>query len=251
MADFTILPVIDLLAGQVVHGDGGDRAQYQPIRSRIAADSTPAAVAHAFRQLGCRQVYIADLDALAGATPQWSAYQHILRQGLSLWIDAGLSSPDHIDEFWHSCQARELCPNMILALESWYELSQLPDAISRAGASRLIMSIDLRDGTPLTRDPSSASRTPSQIFDIVVRAGFEQVIVLDLASVGRGTGCRTLSLCAEWHKRYPQVRLVTGGGVRTLDDLMEIKRAGCTAALVASALHQGVLRPSDLHGASA
>jgi len=40
--------------------------------------------------------------------------------------------------------------------------------------------------------------------------------------------------------------LIAGGGVRGLADLTALARAGCNAALVASALHDGKLLPEDL-----
>jgi len=43
-----IIPVIDLMHGQVVRGIAGQRHTYQPIQSRLVASADPMAVARAF-----------------------------------------------------------------------------------------------------------------------------------------------------------------------------------------------------------
>jgi uncharacterized protein related to proFAR isomerase len=45
------------------------------------------------------------------------------------------------------------------------------------------------------------------------------------------------------------VDLIAGGGVRGLDDLKALADAGCDAALVASALHDGRLSREDIERA--
>src|SRR4051794_13777326 len=87
-----VLPVIDLMRGLVVRGVGGRRESYEPIRSLLCDDARPASVARALAEAGFRQTYVADLDAIAGAPPAWSTYAELIRAGLDLWVDAGISS---------------------------------------------------------------------------------------------------------------------------------------------------------------
>lgn len=63
----TIIPVIDLMRGQVVKAVGGDRAQYAPIRTPLSPNASPVEVAKGFLTLApFKRLYLADLDALAG-----------------------------------------------------------------------------------------------------------------------------------------------------------------------------------------
>ena len=65
-----ILPVIDLKGGLVVRGVAGRRQEYRPVVSRLTPSSRPIDVAGAFRDhLGLDHLYLADLDAIAGAAP--------------------------------------------------------------------------------------------------------------------------------------------------------------------------------------
>src|SRR5437868_5115866 len=86
-----ILPVMDLLRGQVVRAVAGRRAEYRPIVSRLAASADPVAIAHAFRaRLGVEELYIADLDAIGGAAPALPLFRSLAAAGFQLWVDAGL-----------------------------------------------------------------------------------------------------------------------------------------------------------------
>jgi phosphoribosylformimino-5-aminoimidazole carboxamide ribotide isomerase len=76
------------------------------------------------------------------------------------------------------------------------------------------------------------------------------MIVLDLAQVGMGQGVGTQCLCRTLRCLAPELQIVAGGGVRGPDDLDSLERAGCDAALVASALHDGRLSAVDYGGRS-
>jgi phosphoribosylformimino-5-aminoimidazole carboxamide ribotide isomerase len=68
------------------------------------------------------------------------------------------------------------------------------------------------------------------------------MIVLDVAAVGTGRGVPTLPLCRELAARFPQLRLITGGGLRTTQDLLALNGEPLDAVLVATALHNGAIR---------
>jgi phosphoribosylformimino-5-aminoimidazole carboxamide ribotide isomerase len=55
----------------------------------------------------------------------------------------------------------------------------------------------------------------------------------------RGLG--TLDLCRRLRAARPSLELISGGGVRSHDDLRLLSSAGCDWVLVASALHDGRL----------
>ena len=63
-----LLPVMDLLDGQVVRAIAGQRANYRPIVSGLVGSAEPAAVMRALLGLArFSGFYIADLDAIARA----------------------------------------------------------------------------------------------------------------------------------------------------------------------------------------
>jgi phosphoribosylformimino-5-aminoimidazole carboxamide ribotide isomerase len=72
------------------------------------------------------------------------------------------------------------------------------------------------------------------------------MIVLDIADVGVGQGTHTLNLCQQLIAELHPVSVIAGGGVRGIDDLKALADAGCDAALVASALHDGRLTREEI-----
>src|SRR5207237_10172828 len=94
-AAMKILPVIDLKAGQVVRAIAGRRDEYRPIVSRLTPSSCPFDVALAFRdRFGLHELYVADLDAIAGSTPDFATLDSLRTHGFDCWVDAGVRTAD-------------------------------------------------------------------------------------------------------------------------------------------------------------
>jgi phosphoribosylformimino-5-aminoimidazole carboxamide ribotide isomerase len=235
-----ILPVLDLKAGVVVRGVAGRRHEYRPIEGLLAADARPTTVARAFvDRLGLTECYLADLDAIAGAEPAWGVYRELIDCGLHLWIDAGVADVQRaaaLGDFSHS--GRRLA-RAIAGLETVPTADTLRTLVAAVGPARLTFSLDLREGRPLTSSPDWSGRQPVEIAAAAVEAGVPSMVVLDLARVGVGSGVGTEPLCRELRARWPGLELAAGGGVRSVADLESLAAAGCDAALVASALHDG------------
>lgn len=234
-----ILPVVDLLGGVVVHGIGGRRAEYRPITSALCRDPSPGSVAAAFHdKLGCDDCYVADLDAIAGAPPNIAVYDAIVDAGLQPWLDAGTGDAAQAAEVarWlEHCAPRG---RIVVGLESLGSISTLAAITAAVGAARVVFSLDLRAGKPITAIPSLAALSPFDLAAAAIEAGVRSIIVLDLASVGMAGGVPTLDLCRALRARYPQLELSSGGGVRSREDLHALEAAGCDRALVATVLHQ-------------
>lgn len=235
-----ILPVIDIRGGKVVHGVAGKRAAYRPVVSRLAASADPSRVAKALcERVGVTDLYIADLDAIAGSDPDWDSYQEIGQFVDSLWIDAGVGSAVMADSILTHGGPGCRC---IIALETLPKLRTLECIAAQVGfadSRRLVFSLDLRDSVPVTRDPAIARMSCEEIVGFAVSLGINSIIVLDVAEVGRSQGGATRELCQTLRTRHPEIQIVSGGGVRDLGDVARFADAGCDRVLVATALHNG------------
>lgn len=236
-----VIPVLDLTAGLVVRGVGGRRNEYRPIESVLAADARPQTVARALAAIGFRTVYVADLDAIGGQEPAWAIYREVLEAGLEPWIDAGVSTVGQASALARFALAGRGLAAIVSGLESLPDPDTLTKLLSAVGPDRLIFSLDLKSGRPLTAAPPWQNLTPMQIAVVALRLGVRRMIVLDLAAVGMGHGVGTESICRDLRCLDPKLQIIAGGGVRGPADLRSLARAGCDAALVASALHDGRL----------
>ncbi len=249
-----ILAVIDLLGGQVVRGVAGRRAEYRPVVSQLTGDCSPAAVARAFQQLGLREVYVADLGAIAGAEPNWQAYREIAAAGMTPWIDAGLQSAQQARRLVEFCQSNQTAAplnvaGIIAGLESLPDFQTLCEILTLVGNERLIFSLDLRHGQPLVATAAWADLSPTTIVEQVLSMGVRRMILLDLAAVGVGAGTGTESLCREVRRAsalHGKLEITVGGGIRQIDDLPPLAAAGADAVLIASAFHDGRIGPADI-----
>jgi phosphoribosylformimino-5-aminoimidazole carboxamide ribotide isomerase len=120
-------------------------------------------------------------------------------------------------------------------------LELLSESVDLLGAQRAVFSLDLKAGQPITAIAALRGRPPLDIANQAIAAGLRRLIVLELTSVGTGFGPATLMLCRELRAAHPSVEIISGGGVRSRNDVEALVSAGCDRVLVASALHDGQL----------
>jgi len=225
---FTIIPVIDLMGGQVVKAVGGDRTQYQPIRSPLSSDASPVGVAKGLLSLApLNRLYFADLDALAGHPPQIATITAITQAfpDVELWVDGGIGTEA-------DCQAwaAKTASRIVLGSETLHDLT-LP---VRRGS---ILSLDFQGETFLGNPGllTEASLWPPE------------VIVMTLDRVG-SSGGPALELLTAIMARAGERRIYAAGGVRNKDDLDALATIGVTGALIATALHSGTITLKSFFG---
>ena len=241
-----ILPVIDLLGGDVVRGVAGQRDAYRPIESTLDAGCAPRLIAFAYqRQFEFPAVYVADLDAISGGSIAWADYRQIAAAGMRLWVDAGVTNSAHAERIVSHPQGEGLVEVIVLGLETLASPTELAEISAAIGPQRLAFSLDLKQGVPLA-DVSIWPSEPLEIAALAVACGISRLIVLDLAAVGVSSGTGTEDLCREINRRWPQLEIIAGGGVRGPADLIRLAECGVDQALVASALHDGRLTPQDV-----
>ena len=105
-----------------------------------------------------------------------------------------------------------------------------------------VLSVDLRDGRLISRDPKLAGRSPGAAAPLARALGVREVLVIDLARVGSGAGPPRAAV-AELASVLPGIAIYAGGGVRDDGDLRALESAGAAGALVATALHEGRITP--------
>ncbi len=243
-----IIPVLDLKAGIAVLAKGGDRAHYAPVCSILHEGSDPLELARAYRdRLGLSEVYLADLDAIAGSPPNVGLYEQITALGMTLWVDAGVGAEQGGQALGEYTRSQSPLPahvrtTMILVagLETLQGPRVLASLVEQRGPDRVAFSLDLRDGNSLV--PTQQiwnTEDPRKIAEVAVKQGINRLIILDLARVGMSSGVGTLPLIAAIHRNHPTIEIIAGGGIAGPDDLRALEDAGASAALVGSALHDG------------
>jgi phosphoribosylformimino-5-aminoimidazole carboxamide ribotide isomerase len=189
----------------------GERERYRPL-------GDPLALA---RRYGLDELYVADLDAIAGGAVQSEIIAALAREA-RVMVDAGAAEPQTLLDLG--------VDRVVVGTETLADADSLPpDAV---------LSVDLCDGRVLSRDPRLAGLPALDALALVRRP--REVIVLDLARVGTSSG-PDVALIAEIHGAFPELELLAGGGVRDGSDLRALADAGAVGALVATALLRGAV----------
>lgn len=224
-----VVPVIDLMRGQVVRGVRGDRAQYRPVVSALVGSAEPLTVAQRLcEHCATELLYVADLDALQGGAAQIDVLCSLLkaRPALSLWLDAGLTGSDALEGLLAALGAAAARVTPVLASESLASKAELSRCLALSPDA--LLSLDRRG--PAALDTADLWDAPS--------LWPQRVIVMTLDRVGADAGPDLAALAAV-RTRAPGATLIGAGGIRGEADLQAAAGAGAQAWLVASALHDG------------
>ena len=241
-----IIGVLDLRGGRAVHARGGARDRYTAVQSAAGWPIDPGDVrtlAEIYTGvLGVSDLYAADLDAILDRQPQDDVTRDLASMSAPLWLDAGVRSV-------HDARRAVTlgATRVIVGLETLPSFEVLAEICDAVGSDRVVFSLDLRDGQPVVANgvqlPSALS--PENIAKTAAGCGAGTVIVIDLARVGASRGI-DVDLLKKIRAAAPAVTLVAGGGVREWDDLVRVAGAGCSGALLATALHNGRIGASEI-----
>ncbi|MCL5876238.1 MAG: HisA/HisF-related TIM barrel protein [Candidatus Bathyarchaeota archaeon] len=234
-----VIPVIDILNGVAVHAVRGLRSQYQPIQSIITKSAIPLEVAQSFKAQGFSELYVADLDAIVDCSSGFSILKGIVEgSGLNLMVDAGITSLNRAQQLLETGVSK-----LVIGTETVTSKTFIADALRQFDGDRIMISLDLKGDRVLAKPEFDDYPDPICLLEEFKGMGVRQVIVLDLARVGSGEGVNMAFLKAALDLG---LEVYVGGGVRGIQDLVELKTLGASGVLIATALHTGKISVADL-----
>jgi phosphoribosylformimino-5-aminoimidazole carboxamide ribotide isomerase len=238
-----IIPVIDVLDGVVVHAVRGKRKEYQPLKSTLCNSADPLSVASAFKACGFKELYVADLDAIMGKESNFPILLQIAEEtDLELMVDAGIADLKRAQDTFTSKVSK-----IILGTETLPNLDFVSETIECFGSERVVVSLDLMQRKVLSKSESARSMSALALAREFQGRGVTQMIVLDLARVGSGEGVDFAFL--KEMLRSLEIKVLVGGGVRDIKDLIALKTLGVSGVLLATSLHSGRISVEELRRA--
>ena len=241
MKHMRIVGVIDILSKRAVHARAGNRSAYVPIEraAGVSVDGDVEALARVYVEtLGVRELYVADLDAIArgGSAMNGDLIGAVAALGVPTWVDAGVTAASDATQVIQAGASL-----VIVGLETLSSFSALTEICGVVGGPRVAFSLDLRNDVPLSVPNDATGPAVESLVAQAAGSGAETVIVLDLARVGTGAGV-DLELMRRVRRTVPAVALFAGGGVRDDSTLRALEGAGVDGALVATALLNGSIK---------
>lgn len=233
---FRVIFVMDIFNRSVVLAKGGDREKYRPVSdsSTVCSSSDPVDIVELLRP---REVYIADLNMLQGKGPREKNAGVIRKVSLKAdtMLDFGISSPQDVDK------ALSIAGTAVIGTETG-TLSAIKDAAYR-NSGRISVSIDIKHGKVLKNDPE-LPESPFEIVKLLNDLPLKDLIFLDLDRVGTASGFdpEFLQKLVECSRHS----VLLAGGVKDMEDLFTLDKLGIKGALVATAVHSGLVPPAVL-----
>jgi len=206
---------MDLRQNLVVHGKSGHRETYKPLDWGCSPTADPVGFVQA---IAPKFIYIADLDRIEGTGSHDAIIRDCARLVDSCYVDRGARSPSDMLDGEHIV-------NIIGTETGGNDLS-----VYHSG----FLSIDIKEGKVI---PSG--KDPVDVLALANKWDFSGCIILNVSAVGTGSGLDPI-LLENLRDAYAGT-LFYGGGVANVEDLTLLNHAGFDGAIVATALHRGII----------
>ncbi len=223
-----VLPSIDLMKGNVVRLVKGD-----PGRSKVYS-SDPVATAGMWQEQGALRLHIVDLDAALEQGSNLSIIEAIVRS-----VDAEVEVGGGVRSLSQASHLLDLGVERVMlgtiALKDRRIVSSLIEAYGR---DRVMVALDYLGGKVMVRGWKQASKPLMEAFGELVAEGVRRFLFTDVGRDGtlEGPDVETLVSIAG----IRGIDVIASGGIRSLGDLVALKRVGVTGVVVGTALYEGL-----------
>jgi len=231
-----IIPAIDIIDGKCVRLQKGD------FQKMTIYNEDPLEVAKMFEDHGIQYLHLVDLD---GARSKGLVNHRILEQISSktnLLVDfgGGLKSDEDVRIAFES-GASQVTGGSIALKDRRLFLSWL----ERYGASRIILGADCKDRKIASNAWLEGSEVDVlEFIESYEAEGVRQVVTTDIEKDGMLKG-PSMDLYKEI-LAATKVELIASGGISVLEDLVKLKAAGCSGAIVGKAIYEGRISLEEL-----
>ncbi|MFX0116507.1 MAG: HisA/HisF-related TIM barrel protein [Candidatus Hodarchaeota archaeon] len=238
-----IIPVLDIKGSKVVRGLAGRRDEYAPLRKTVLLAPSeacePTLLLRAFEEIfGFKEFYVADIDSIEGRESNLNVLRSLRDvTDAKILLDAGIRTKADFEAIPNGFTA-------VIASETLQNHALISDLVKNHGSEVVWFSLDLKKGNLLAPKNTNLPSLPLEAATIAAQSGIAGLIAIELDRVGGKTG-PNFSLVQNLANNL-SIPVYWGGGVRHLQDLLELQSLNCSGCLVASALHSGVITAEEL-----
>jgi phosphoribosylformimino-5-aminoimidazole carboxamide ribotide isomerase len=205
-------------------------------RSKTVYSENPLEVAKRFEQAGITRLHMVDLDGAGGKPLKNLPVLEKVSMGTTLEIDfgGGLKDTDDLKVVFNAGASLVSLGSMII---------EDPGLFARwiidFGASKFLPGADVLSGTIRIR--GWKEKTQIHVFDFIrelMSKGISRIFCTDISRDGMMGGPAT-GLYKEILEKFPSLRLIASGGISGYEDLLILREAGCSGAIVGKAFYEG------------
>ncbi len=229
-----LFPAIDLKGGQCVRLTQGD------FDTAKIYESDPLAQAEKFAQAGAKWLHVVDLDgARVGEMQQLDIVSKIAAQSpLKVEVGGGIRSAQMIEKLLNAGVERVVIGSLAVKnrplVQEWLKTFE---------PQRIVLAFDIKytDGNPevLTHGWQSGSQQLLwDVLDAYEQSGLTNVMCTDVTRDGMLAGIDAgfyKTICAQ----APHLDVLASGGVKGLEDLLNLAKVPVAGAIVGKAIYEG------------
>ncbi|MFT3827332.1 MAG: 1-(5-phosphoribosyl)-5-[(5-phosphoribosylamino)methylideneamino]imidazole-4-carboxamide isomerase [Chitinophagaceae bacterium] len=232
-----IIPAIDIIDGKCVRLTQGDYEQ------KKIYNENPLEVARQFEDAGLKRLHLVDLDgAKAGVVKNWKVLENIAGK-TSLVIDfgGGIKTDKDVNIVFNSGAA--LATVGSIAVKNEFEFVKW---LLQYGADKFLLGADVKNEKIAVG--GWLETTDVSIYDFLQNyfdKGVRQVFCTDVSKDGLLQGPAT-DLYKKIVTRFPELHFIASGGVSNVQDLHDLRAAGCKGAIVGKAIYENRISLKEL-----
>ena len=232
-----IIPAIDIIEGKCVRLTKGDYEQ------KKVYNENPLEVAKQFEATGLKRLHLVDLDgAKAGDVKNWKVLEQMAsKTKLIIDFSGGISTNKNVRICFDSGAAYAAVGSIAVKDEK-----TLTEWLKEFGVEKFIIGADVKEEKLAIRGWTET--TELSVFDLIENyktKGVKQFFCTDINKDGllQGTG---IDLYKKILNSHPSIDLIASGGVSSIDDLLHLREAGCSGAIVGKAIYEKKILLKDL-----
>ena len=232
-----IIPAMDLIDGKCVRLTQGDFSQ-----KKIYSDD-PLEVAKGFEDAGLKRLHIVDLDgARTGTSANLSVLERVAA-GTKLTIDFGGGVRTETDVEAILAAGASIVNIGSLAVkepETFFKI------VERFGGDKILLGADSRTGKVSINGWQTDTEVP--ILALLLKfasKGVTNAFVTDIELDGAMNG-PSFQLYRRIKSAVGEIRLIASGGVRSIEDIDELERIGCSGVILGKSLYEKTIELEEL-----
>jgi phosphoribosylformimino-5-aminoimidazole carboxamide ribotide isomerase len=232
-----IIPAIDIIEGKCVRLTKGDYEQ------KKIYNEDPLEVAKEFEDTGLKRLHLVDLDgAKVGDVKNWKVLEQIAsKTELLIDFSGGISTSKNARICFNSGATYAAVGSIAVKNEK-----ELIAWFIEFGVEKFIIGADVKEEKLAIKGWTET--TDTTVFDLIENyktKGVKQFFCTDISKDGllQGTG---IDLYKKILNSHPSINLIASGGVSSIDDLLQLREAGCSGAIVGKAIYEKTILLKDL-----
>jgi phosphoribosylformimino-5-aminoimidazole carboxamide ribotide isomerase len=232
-----IIPAIDIINGQCVRLTKGDYTQQK------IYNNNPVDVAKQFADAGLQRLHIVDLDgAKAGVVTNLKVLERIaIETNLIIDFGGGIKTLTDVQAVFDAGASYVTIGSLAVK-----NIELVKEWIDEIGADKFLIAADVLDEQ--IKINGWLNDGGLNIFDFIehmTQIGITNIFCTDISKDGMMQG-PSIELYKKIINQFPKLNFIASGGVSNIQDVLELKKIGCSGVIIGKAIYENLISIEDL-----